>query len=170
MEKETVNIPSLHRLVCPKCHQKNLSILGTDGSKSAISKQLLFGAIGNLVANENSKNDFSLHAIRYKCNACGNKFEATPLTAEPDEILDTPCRITFTRLSSLIGLAVAQHVWLNGIKVAVVGNGKTVTFETLLKYNTVFVTDQYGTAFKGDFKFEAQSGGCMDIRFKRKFL
>ena len=170
MENQTVNIPSTHALVCPKCQKSNLKILGTKGSKgAAIGIGVAFGAIGNLVANSGSKDDFSLKPIQYKCTACGNKFESFPLAAAPEEILETPCTVSFKRLSSFVGIAVAQNVWLNGVKVASVGNGKTVTFETSVKHNTVFVTDQYGVAFKGDYKFEAESGGSEEIRFKRKF-
>ena len=35
------------------------------------------------------------------------------------------------------------------------------------------VTDQYGMAFRGkagSYKFEAQPGGAVQVRFKRKFL
>ncbi len=67
-------------------------------------------------------------------------------------------------------MAVAQHVWLNGVKVGTVGNGKSISFPVHTKYNTLFVTDQYGVAFKGNYKFEAVSGGTVDVRFKKKFL
>lgn len=164
-------IPSTHELICPKCQQADLRILGTKGSMGkAIATSLFFGAIGNVVADSNSKGDFSWKAIHYKCNVCGNKFEAAPHNAEPEEILEEPCRINFTRLSRFAGMAVSQNVWLNGVKVASVGNGKTVSFNTSVKHNTVFVTDQYGVAFKGDYKFEAESGGEKEIRFKGKFL
>ena len=170
MENQTVNIPSTYALACPNCQKKDLKIIGTKGSKgAAIGVSVAFGAIGNLVANSTSKDDFSLKPIQYKCSACGKKFESLPLAAEPEEILETPCTVSFTRLSSFVGIAVAQNVWLNGVKVATVSNGKTVIFETSAKHNTVFVTDQYGVAFKGDYKFEAQSGGSEEIRFKRKF-
>ena len=171
MENRTTNIPSVHALTCPKCQHNDLRILGTKGSRArGLTSSLLFGAIGNLVANSNSKDDYSEKPIQYKCNICGNKFESLPLAAEPEEILETPCMISFTRLSSFVGMAVEQHIYLNGVKVDTVGNRKTVTFKTLVKHNTIFVTDQYGIAFKGDYKFVAESGGKVEIRFKRKFL
>ncbi len=166
-----VNAPSIHALTCPKCQKNDLKILGTKGSKgTATGVAMAFGAIGNMVASSMSKNDFTLQPIQYKCNSCGNKFETLPLTAKPEEILSVPCTVNFTRLSSFIGMAVTQQVWINGVKAGSVGNGKTLTFQTFTKYNTVFVTDQYGVAFKGDYKFEASNGGNVDIRFKRKFL
>ena len=166
-----VNAPSLHMLTCPKCQKHDFKILGSKGSKgTSIGIGMAFGAIGNMVANSVSKNDLTLQPIQYKCNSCGNKFESLPLTATPEEILDAPCTINFTRLSSFAGMAVAQHVWLNGVKVGSVNNGKTITFQTYTRYNTIFVTDQYGVAFKDSYNFEAQNGGNIDIHFKRKFV
>lgn len=164
-------VPSIEGLTCPKCQKADLKILGTKGSKgAAIGMGMALGAVGNLIANASNKNDFSLRPIQYKCKSCGNKFESLPLMAKPEELLDTPCTVTFHRLSRFVGMAVSQDVWLNGIKVGTVKNGKSITFETVTKHNTVFVTDQYGVAFKGDRKFEAQSGGTEEIRFKGKFL
>lgn len=164
------NFPSIHELVCPKCQSNNLKILGTKGAKgAAVGVGMAFGAIGNLVANSVTKDDYTLQPVKYKCNSCGNKFDSLPFHAKPEEILDKPCTIHFTRLSCFSGMAVSQNVWLNGVKVASVGNGKSVDFQTFVKHNTIFVADQYGVAFKGDYKFEAQSGGTEEIRFKKKF-
>lgn len=164
------NFPSTHELACPECKSNNLKILGTKGAKgTAVGVGMAFGAIGNLVANSISKNDYTIQPVKYKCNSCGKKFDSLPFNAKPEEILDKPCTITFKRLSSFVGMAVSQNVWLNGVKVGSIGNGKSITFQTFVKYNTVFVTDQYGVAFKDSYKFEAQSGGTEDIRFKKKF-
>lgn len=162
--------PSLFGLVCPKCQKDSLKILGTKGAKGkAAGIGMAFGAVGNLVASSMSKNDFTLQPVQYQCNACKGKFETLPLVAGPEEALETPCTVHFTRLSSFVGMAVNQDVWINGVKVATVGNGKSVTFQTSVRHNVIFVTDQYGVAFKGDYKFEAQSGGTVEVRFKRKF-
>lgn len=169
--EEQINFPSIFGLSCPKCKAYDLKIKGIKGSLGAeIGIGIAFGAIGNLVQNSTSKKDFDVQPIQYKCKSCGKKFESFPVIANVAEVLDVPCTIIFTRLSSFYGMAVAQHVWLNGVKVGLVGNNKTITFQTFIKYNTIFVTDQYGMAFKGDFKFEAQSGGSVDVRFKRKFV
>lgn len=164
------NYPSTRDLVCPKCSGSNLNILGTKGAKgTAVGMGMALGAIGNLVADSISKDDFTFQPVNYKCASCGKKFEALPLKAKPDEILDQPCTVTFTRLSCFAGMAVSQNVWLNGMKAGSIGNGKTITFQTFVKHNTVFVTDQYGVAFKGHYTFEAQSGGTEEINFKKKF-
>lgn len=166
------NVPSIHALTCPKCQGGDLQILGAKGAKGAsVGMFMALGAIGNMIADASNKNDFSLRPLQYKCKSCKNKFESLPLVAKPEELLAQPCTINFHRLSRFVGMAVSQHVWLNGVKVGVVDNGKNLTFQTITKHNTVFVTDQYGVAFKGDpYKFEAQEGGVVDIKFKGKFL
>lgn len=163
-------LPTLQGLACPKCGQSDLKIVGAKGGMGkAMGVGMAFGAIGNLIASAASKGDYTVQPTQYKCKACGKKFEAYPLTAGEDELLETPCTVNFQRLSSFVGMAVAQHVWLNGVKIGSVGNGKMLTFQTQTKHNTLWVTDQYGVAFKGDYKFEAQPGGTVEVKFKRKF-
>ena len=163
--------PSLHALSCPKCGKNDFKVLGTKGAKgAAVGIGMAFGAIGNLVASATSKDNYELKPVQYKCKACGKKFDSYPSEAAPEEILDKPCTINFNRLSCFTGMAVAQNVWLNGIKVGSVNNGKSITFQTFTKHNTVFVTDQYGVVIKEDHKFEAQSGDTVELNFKRKFV
>ena len=165
------NFPSLHNLTCPKCGKNDFKVLGTKGAKGAsIGVGMAFGALGNLIASSASRDEVSLQPIKYQCRSCKNKFDSLPCNAAPDEILSQPCVITFTRLSSFVGMAVLQSVWLNGVKVGSIGNGKTMTFQTFTKYNTIFITDQYGVVIKDAYHFEAQSGGQQKINFKRKFV
>lgn len=163
-------LPSLHGLRCPHCGATEYKVIGVKGGKGkAVGIGMAFGAIGNLIASAASKGDLTAEPVQYKCASCGKKFDTYPLTAGPEELLEAPCTVNFHRLSSFVGMAVTQQVWLNGVKVASVGNGKMVTFQTFTRHNTIFVTDQYGVAFKGHFTFEAQPGGTVDVRFKRKF-
>jgi len=67
-------------------------------------------------------------------------------------------------------MAVSQFVYLNGLKIGSVKNKGTIEFQTFLKNNTVFVTDHAGMAFKSACKFNAQPGGRVELRFKRKFI
>ncbi len=165
------NYPSVADLACPKCQRKNdFKVIGTKGAKGkSIGISMAFGAIGNLVANSMSKDDFSLQPVKYQCNGCKKKFESLPLTAKPEEILESPCTIHFTRLSSFVGMAVSQNVYLNGVKVGSVKNGKSIDFQTFVKDNTIFVTDHNGVAFKGCYKFNAQNGQVVEINFNKKF-
>jgi len=75
----------------------------------------------------------------------------------------------FKRISSIVEMAVSQSVWMNGVKISPIKNGKAIEFFTPVKYNTLFVTDQHGVAFKTDYKFEASPGGSVEVKFKRKF-
>lgn len=171
LDPTQVNAPSLYRTVCPKCGQNDFKIIGTKGAKGkGIAMGMALGAVGNLIAASKNEKDMDLKPIQYQCNSCKKKFEAMPLKAEPDEILEQPCTITLKRHSSFVGMAVSQSVFLNGVKVGTVNNKQTITFQTYTKHNIVFVTDQYGIAFKGHYAFVAQSGGTENIDFKRKFL
>ena len=163
--------PSVEGLRCPNCGGTDLNIIGTKGATGkAVGIGLMFGAIGNMVMDASSKKDIELKPVRYQCAGCKNKFEEMPLVAPPEELLEQPCTVTLHRLSSPLGMAVTQQVFLNGVKMGNVKNGKDITFQTYTRHNTVFVTDQYGVAFKGSFKFIAESGGTQEITFKRKFL
>ena len=162
--------PSVHELKCPKCGGSEFKILGTKGSMAKAGVEVMFGAIANLALDSQSKNDFELRPVRYQCLGCKHKFEADPLVAPEEEILLEPCKITFHRLKSAVGMAVTQQVYLNGVKIGNVKNGEDMVFQTFTKHNTIFVTDQAGIAFPGSYTFEAEPGGNVDIQFKRKFV
>ena len=163
--------PSVKELKCPECGAAELRILGTKGAgAAAISVGVLAGAIGSMAMDKASKGDFDIKPVKYQCLKCKKKFEALPLVAAESDVLSEPCTVNFTRLGSMVGMAVSQQVFLNGVKVGNVKNGATLTFRTYTKDNTVFVTDQYGLAFPGSYTFTAEAGGTEDIKFKRKFL
>lgn len=170
------NKPSIYGITCPKCQNTDLTVLGTEGARKAAMKIGVaagaFGAIGAAVAASSSQPDLTaFKALEFKCRSCKKKFTAPAFEAAPEEVLDVPCTVNFIRLKAFYGWAVAQNVWINGVRVGDVKNGKTLTFKVFTKHNTVFVTDMYGVAFKGDFKFEATEGGSVDIRFKgKKFI
>lgn len=164
-------LPSLYRLTCPSCGSGDFLVAGVKGSMGkSMATTLAFGAIGNLVAGANAEADWTTQPLQYKCNGCKKKFESGPLVAGQDELLSAPCNIHFERPGSFVGMAVPQIVYLNGLKIGPVGNKKSIDFPTYLKYNTLFVTDQHGVAFKGNYKFEAAPGGNIHVRFNRKFM
>ncbi len=164
------NYPSVKDMTCPQCGKNEFKILGTKGSLAKAGVTVAFGAIANMALDSQSKKDFELKPVRYQCLACKNKFEAEPLVAPEEELLEEPCKITLHRLKSAVGMAVTQQVYLNGVKMGNVKNGEDLTFQTFTKHNTVFVTDQAGIAFPGSHTFIAEPGGTEDIQFKRKFL
>ncbi len=164
------NYPSVKDMTCPQCGKNEFKILGTKGSLAKAGVTVAFGAIANMALDSQSKKDFELKPVRYQCLTCKNKFEAEPLVAPEEELLEEPCKITLHRLKSPVGMAVTQQVYLNGVKIGNVKNGEDLTFQTFTKHNTVFVTDQAGIAFPGSYTFIAEPGGTEDIQFKRKFL
>lgn len=163
--------PSVAFLACPACGGNDLLITGQKGGTGkSIGVVLAFGAIGSMVAGSNAAKDTATYPIQYRCNACKNKFESGPLTATAEEILPAPATINFTRKGSMVGAAVPQIVYMNGMKMGPVKNGKTITFQTMVRYNTIFVTDQFGVAFKDSYRFEAQPGAEVQVDFNRKFV
>ena len=167
---QSIQAPSLYRLACPYCGANSFRALGKKGAMGkSIGVYSMLGAVGNLIADSNAKQDYSFVPTNYKCMACGKKFESAPLLAQPDELLALPCTVAFHRKGSFVGMAVAQYVWLNGVKVGPVHNGKTIEFPVWTRYNIVFVTDQFGVAFKGNRAFEAAPGGRVEIEFNRSF-
>ena len=167
---ENNQYPSVRDLQCPSCKGTSFKIIGTKGSMGKAVGAAMFGAIGNMAMSAGSKNDFEIRPIRYQCLSCRSKFEATPLTAAEDELLEEPCTVVLRRLSSVVGMAVLQQVFLNGVKVGNVKNNGELTFRTYTKHNTICVTDQSGVAFPGAYTFVAESGGTQTVQFKRKFV
>ncbi|MDR0835581.1 MAG: DUF805 domain-containing protein [Tannerella sp.] len=168
---EAVNA-SMRELKCPHCGKDDLTVLGIKGALGkSIATTLAFGAIGNIVAGKNAAKNTETEPMQYKCNSCKQKFSSEPLQASPEEILSAPCTINFKRTSSVVGAAVPYIVYLNGIKIGAVKKGQAISFQTNVKYNTLFVTDHHGVAFKnGNYKFEAQPGASVYALFDRKFL
>jgi len=163
-------IPSLFQLKCPSCGSDRYQALGEKGAVGkSIGTALAFGAIGNMVASSRAAKNFETSPIEYKCASCNNKFISAPLSAQPDEMLAVPCTVTFQRLSSFVGAAISQMVYLNGVKVGPIKNGKSITFPTYIRYNTIYVADPYGVVFRDMHRFEAQPGGSVTVRFNRKF-
>ncbi len=83
--------------------------------------------------------------------------------------MSAPCDITFERMGSMVGAAMTMTVYLNGFNVGAVKNGKTIRFQTKLRYNTVYVADHLGTFFQDFARFEAAPGGTIQLRFNRRF-
>lgn len=165
------NIATLKGLKCPYCGCEQVNVTGTKGALGAsLATSLAFGAVGNLVAGSKAAANQATEPLQYKCVNCKKKFESMPLIAPAEDVLPVPCTVTFTRVGSFVGAAVPQIVHINGVKVGAVKNGKSISFTTSNRYNVIFVSDQSGVAYKGDYRFEAQPGGNVTVRFKRRFL
>lgn len=170
---QEITTPCIKNLKCPSCGGNDHEVLGLKGGLAkSVGVSLGFGALGNLVQGAMAEGDTSVQPVQYKCKGCKNKFVTGPLQADPEDVLDQPCTINLERVGSLVGAAVPQIVYWNGIKVGPVKNGKTLSFQTNNKYNTLFVTDHSGVAFKGNgtHRFVAQPGGVVNVKFKRGFV
>ena len=162
---------TLKGLSCPQCGSEDLTIKGKGGGTGrAMAGALLGGAIVNMAVSSHASKNVETVPISYVCKSCKNKFETMPLSAPEEDILAAPCVVNFTRLGSFVGSAVAQIVYLNGVNCGPVKNGKTITLQTSNRWNTIFVTDQYGVAFPSVYRFEAVPGGAVDVKFKREFV
>ena len=84
---------------------------------------------------------------------------------ESAEKLDSPCNVTLTRLSSMVGCAMGVQVYLNGEYQDVVKNGKSVTMRTNLRYNELSVHYNADNAARS-IEFEARPGGDVQIELK----
>ena len=78
---------------------------------------------------------------------------------------ETPCQVTITRLSSMIGAFIAVRVLLNGIEVGTLKNGKTLEFQTFIATNEMSVLNPADNT-KKSINFIAASEGSVRITFK----
>jgi DNA-directed RNA polymerase subunit RPC12/RpoP len=165
-------IPSLYYVKCPKCGSSNFIMVGQTGAKGkSIGMSLAFGAVGSLANAHAASGRDAVEPLQYQCKDCKEKFVAGPLEAAPDELLSAPATISVERVKSFVGMAVPQVVFVNGVKVGELLNGRVVTFQTPLRFNTLVVTDHFGVAFKtGTTRFEVQPGGAAHFRFNRKYV
>ena len=164
-------VATLKGLRCPQCGSEDLDVKGKAGSMGKeVAGAFFGGAIANLAMSSSASKNTETVPLAYVCRSCKHKFQSPPLAAPQEDVLSAPCTISFTRVSSFVGALAAQVVYLNGVNCGAVKNGATITLQTSNRWNTMFVTDQYGVAFKSVYRFEAVPGGTVAVRFKRKFV
>ncbi|MDR0430595.1 MAG: DUF805 domain-containing protein [Tannerellaceae bacterium] len=162
-----VNTAVLSALKCPQCDSKDYIPVGKKGAVGkALATQIFTGIIGNIISARSHAKNVSNEPLRYRCKKCKRYYMAEPSAATPEEHLSEPCLITLQRINIMAGAALPQVVYLNGIQIGTVKNGKAISFHTWVKENVVFVTVQ-GIAFP-DYKFTAEPGGSIVILFNRK--
>jgi hypothetical protein len=120
---------------------------------------LMLGVIGNAIASSSLANRADNDPFVLKCESCGEKWKASPVDAPEEERLASPCTITLARHTGIVGAAVGQYVYLNGIRIGKIKTGKPLSFQTCVKHNVLCATDLSGRSFKGFQRFEAASGG-----------
>ena len=153
------DIFSLANLKCSQCGSKEYRPKGIQGyNLRSILHQIGFRFF--------MQTDFT-DPVEYKCLKCGKKIIGLPRIAEEDEIIENPCVIKLTRDGSFIGAMVNFTVFLNGKKVAIIGNKQTIEIETYIKNNLLYLLDDSGVAFKNYFNFEVVSGGTKELNWNR---
>jgi len=157
---------SIEAVKCPHCGGESFTFKGEDGAlSSSLTTAFLFGAVGELVTASSAKKNVDINPLKYKCNSCRKSFLTKPGQAADDELLSEPCTVHFKRMSNILGAAVPFLIYLNGVKISPVKNGKVVSFYTYVKKNVIFVTDHHGLPFKNSTSaFEAEPGGHVTIR------
>jgi hypothetical protein len=170
--------PSLLTVRCPRCGAGNPDVVGTKGSQveadGGVGLGFAFGAIGSMAENYAIVERGIAKALAYsdtafKCYACGFAFFALPAEAGQAELLAAPATVTAVRQPNRKDKAEPQHVFLNGVLVGTVGDGQAVTFSTTVRFNTLFVTNQYGKALGRAYRFEAAPGAGYLLPFDRGF-
>jgi ABC-type nickel/cobalt efflux system permease component RcnA len=154
---------------CPKCGSAEWRPLALPGYMGRAIIMVLLGIIGNGIASSALRKKKDDDPFILKCEGCGEKWEAAPSEAAEEEWLETPCGITISRPGGLVGAAVGQYVFLNGIRVGVLKNGGSLSFQTNVKHNILYCTDLSGAVFRDYRRFEAEPEGNKSFSFNRKF-
>jgi hypothetical protein len=155
---------------CPKCGSAEWSPLGLPGYAGRALMMVLLGLLGNGIASSALRRREDNDPFILKCEGCGEKWEAAPSEAAEEEWLEFPCEITISRPTGFVGAAVGQYLFLNGIRIGVLKNGGSLSFQTNVKHNILYGTDLSGAVFKDYRRFEAEPGGHIAFSFNRKFI
>ncbi|MEA5048987.1 MAG: zinc ribbon domain-containing protein [Eubacteriales bacterium] len=152
---------------CPNCGSgaEALRPLGAKGSRgTGAAVTMAFGAAGNLVAQRAAANQLITLPIEYKCSCCKQKFTVYSEQADPSELLAKPAVILLTRRSGMLGAAVARFILLNGEKIGMVKNNKSVSFQTNVRHNELLMLDQYdATGDRSPLRFDVAAGEIVRI-------
>jgi hypothetical protein len=155
---------------CPHCGSDEWKATGLPGSGGRLALMAFLGIIGNAIASSNLKNKKDDDPFVCKCGSCGKKWKLIPGKAPTEECLESPCSIAVTRPGNFVGAAVGQYAYLNGIRIGILKNGKTLSFKTNVKHNLLYFTDLSGTVYRDFKRFDAEAGGNKNFNFNRKFL
>ena len=161
-----------------KCGSSQIEIVGVKGVGGKNLAKIVGGSLGGAVGSAivgAAQGDFSkekpqmpLSTIQYKCDGCGEKFEAEPHGTEENEVLEAPFSITFTRKAPFGDDP--YNLYLNGVLVSVIPYLTNIfRFQTSVRHNTLFLIGALGKTVKnGVYRFEAQPGGSISLLYTKK--
>jgi hypothetical protein len=155
---------------CPHCGGGEWNPAGLTGAAGRVVLITFLGVIGNAIAGSNLKNRKDDDPFVCKCGSCKKKWELIPVKAPEAECLESPCSINVTRPGGFVGAAVGQYAYLNGIRMGILKNGGSLSFQTHVKHNLLYFTDLSGIVYKDFKRFDADAGGSKNFIFNRKFL
>lgn len=177
--ESSVVFPSINNIRCPKCGSSQIVLTGVKGLKGkGVAKMISMGSggggavgalIGGVAGTVAGNTIIKTTVLKYQCGGCREKFEALPHETKPEDVLETPFTVTFTKKVNL-ALNEGVYVYVNGIVVAVLEAAhSTITFQTAVRHNTVFLIEYLGKKVKnGEFSFDAIPGGSIDLLYNRK--
>jgi DNA-directed RNA polymerase subunit RPC12/RpoP len=155
-------------ITCPKCNSIDVMAKGTKGALGRTIATLFLGPLIGILIGKSTSDSEGSQSVQYKCKKCGNVFISQEKSLESNEQLMGTCKIILYRDKSFIGAIVPRFVYLNGKKIDVIKNGKSIEFTTNMKSNTITVTDHIGNAFKESYKFDTIKGGITEVHFRQK--
>jgi len=164
-------VPSLFNVRCPRCDSQDFLVEAIDLGGGALYGLLTLTVFRtslstiSKMADAGASSEPEIFSLQLKCNNCKAHYSDRAHAASPDELLPSPCTVTFERVKAFQGALQMLYVFLNGVKVCGVKNGQTVTFSTPLRYNTIFVGGDPNLVVPRIRRFEAVSGGTFPIRW-----
>jgi hypothetical protein len=166
-----LKVPTIYGMRCAHCGSANIRVRKLkQGYGMAVSPgELVAPSTAELCVKHSAVFEKSLNPIACKCADCKKAFTTLPVAASPDDLLEQPCTIRFQRVRANMGAPFLQLVVVNGICLMPTFTPQTVSVQSPLRHNTVFVNGG-GKAFEGVCSFEAMPGEVIDLCFGMKFL
>jgi DNA-directed RNA polymerase subunit RPC12/RpoP len=170
--QQPYRIPTVYGQACPHCGSRDVWVKKVKGGFAMAVKptQLCSNTIAELAQKHDSVFEKALNPLIYRCHSCKKDFESLPVAAPATELLDRPCTVHFTRTFNFRGSAMPFYVFINGICILPVRTGSSITFQTPIRHNTVFVTDGLSMRqFGKTWSYEASGGEEVFLRYSNKF-
>jgi len=179
--------PSMNKIRCSRCGSSQVEITSVKGVAEKEYARNSAAAVGGMVGTivyeavkkaQEAKNPQPLPkllTIRFKCSACGIKFETGPHMTEDTDIIDAPfsvaLKIEYSGNYHVLNrfFDYSHHLFINGVYIMNTSKKITdISFDTWVRYNTIYLVDITGRVIKnGIYKFQAVPGGSLDLLFTK---